>query len=294
MRFIDLEKNAECRPVAPAAVALGNFDGVHRGHRAVIDALGDDLPRTVLTFSDLRKSDLICTFEERLSLFRACGVRYAIVADFDGVRDTSPEAFVSLLCGEYGARRLACGESFTFGAHGAATAHDLCRLAAPCGAEAIVARTETVGELAVSSTEIRRQLRLGRMDVVRLLLGRYYGFELPVSAGRGVGRTLGFPTVNQRFAAELCAPAFGVYASRCAIGAKIFDSVTNLGVRPTYFEDGEVVAETHIFDFSGDLTGRTLRVELCSLLRPERRFESEEALCEQIALDVKEAKSFAR
>ena len=293
MRCLDLDKNAECRFVADAAVALGNFDGVHIGHRRLFDALGDDLPRTVFTFGDLKKTDLLCTVGERLDRIRDCGVKYALVADFADVRDMPPDAFLDMLCGSLGVKRLVCGYNFTFGAGGLAGADDLCRLAAARGAEATVVPPVMLGEEPVSSSRVRTMLRAGDAEGAAKALGRPYGFTLPVIHGRELGRKMGCPTINQAFPGCLAAPRFGVYASRCFLEGRALAGVTNVGVRPTVDDPGSAVSvETHIFDYSKELYGADVRVELCSFIREERRFLSPDELFAQIAKDADAARGY--
>ena len=292
MRCLDLDSGAECGLVAHAAVALGNFDGVHIGHRAIFDELGRDLVRAVFTFADLRRSELLCSLGERLSLIAGCGVRYALVVNFAEVRDLSPESFCDMMCNEFRVLRFVCGYNFTFGAHARATANDLRRLAADRGIETYVVDPVTLGGEPVSSTRVREMLRAGDTAGVSAALGRRWGFTQPVIAGRALGRTMGFPTVNQVLPAELAAPRRGVYASRCYVDGRELRGVTNIGVRPTFADadGGALVAETHIFDFEGDLYGRTLRVELCDFIRDERRFASSDDLAAQIAKDANDAR----
>jgi riboflavin kinase/FMN adenylyltransferase len=291
MRCLDLEKNAGCRFAADAAVALGNFDGVHIGHRRLFDALGDEFPRAVFTFSDLRKSGLICTLEDRLSLIRDCGVRYAAVADFADVKQIPAPRFVEFLCSSLGARRLVCGYNFTFGAGGAGTADDLRRLAAGYGTKTVIVPPVLSNGDVVSSSRIRSLLELGDMKQAAELLGKNYGITLPVVHGRELGRKMGYPTVNQLIPVILAAPRFGVYASRCSFRGETYESVTNIGVRPTV--DGETLcAETHIFDFDEDLYGENVRVELCGFIRPEKRFLSVDELFSQVARDAADARRY--
>ena len=292
MRCLDLENNAECSFAAHAAVALGNFDGVHIGHRRLFDALGDDAPRAVFTFADLRRDGLICTLAERLSLIRAQGVRYALVADFADVRAMSAADFIGYLCGTLGARRLVCGYNFTFGAGGAGTADDLSRLAREHGAEATVVAPVTLGGEPVSSSRVRELIAAGDMPGAAALLGRPYGFASEVVHGRELGRTMGYPTVNQLLPAELAAPRFGVYASRCAFRGVTRDGVTNVGVRPTVGGDALTV-ETHMFDCDDQLYGEQVRVELTAFIRPERRFASVDELFAQVARDADSARALS-
>lgn len=291
MRCLDLENNAECRFAAAAAVALGNFDGVHIGHRRVFEALGDDAPTAVFTFSDLRRDGLICTLEERLSLIHECGVRYAAVADFADVKQMPSERFVQFLCSSLSVRRLVCGFNFTFGAGASATSEDLVRLAARYNVETIVVPALEADGEQVSSSRIREYIRNGDIPRAEALLGRRYGFTLPVVHGKALGRKMGSPTINQLIPKQREAPRFGVYASYAVFNEKRYESVTNVGVCPTVGGE-KVCAETHIFDRDDDLYGKDVRVELCAFIRPEIRFSSVEELFARITEDKIEAKRY--
>lgn len=291
MRCLDLDRNAECKFPASSAIALGNFDGVHIGHRALFAALGDDMARALFTFSDLRCEGLICTLDERLDLIRGCGVRCALICDFAEVRSLSPARFADLLFCELGVRRAVCGYNFTFGDGGRATAQTLAELARERGGESFCVGAVELDSGAVSSTRIRALIRGGEMGAAARLLGRPYGFKLPVVHGKRLGRAMGYPTANQLIPGCLEAPRFGVYASRCFVRGEAFGAVTNIGVRPTV--DGKSLsAETHIFGFSHDLYGEDVRLELCAFLRDERRFSSVDELFSQIARDAEQARAF--
>lgn len=290
MRCLDLYADTDCPFPASSAIALGNFDGVHIGHRALFAALGDGMPRAVFTFADLRREGLICPLSERLALIRECGVRFALVCDFAEVRSLSPERFAELLFCDLGVKRAVCGYNFTFGDGGRATADALAALASERGAEAVKVGAVELGSEPVSSTRIRGLIRSGDMTGAAQLLGRPYGFSLPVVHGRRLGSARGYPTVNQLIPECLESPRFGVYASRCHVRGRVFGAVTNIGVRPTV--DGESLsAETHIFDCSEDLYGENVRVELLAFLREERRFSSVDELFGQIARDADRARA---
>lgn len=289
MRLVDLGDLAECRTVADAAVALGNFDGVHLGHRRLFDALGDDLPRAVFTFSDLKQHDLLCTLDEKLRLIAACSVEYAYIVDFAEVRDLSAADFARRLALDLHVRRAVCGFNFTFGAGGNSGAADLCRLLAPYDVETVVVDSVAVDGETVSSTAIRRRLCDGDALGAAELLGRPFGYTLPVIHGRALGREMGYPTLNQRIPDCLLVPRFGVYASFCTVEGEAMPAVTNIGVRPTVGGDF-VCVETHVLGFDGDLYGKSVTVELRDFIRPEHRFDSVEALFTRVAEDAAEAK----
>lgn len=291
MRCLDLDTGNACRFPPHPAIALGNFDGVHIGHRRLFDALGDGEARAVFTFTDLRTEGLICSVEEKLELIRQCGVKYAVVCDFAQVRSLTAQQFANFLFRDLGVSRAVCGYNFTFGAGGEASAADLSAFGEAGGVQTVIVPPVELGGEAVSSTRIRERIGLGDMEGAAQLLGRPYGFTLGVVHGRSLGRALGYPTVNQLLPDCLEPPRFGVYASRCLVRGREYHAVTNVGVRPTV--DGESLsAETHIFDCSEDLYGENVTVRLCTFLRDECRFPSLCELSAQIARDAETAKRY--
>ena len=290
MRFIDLHTKAECRFPADAAAALGNFDGVHVGHRRLFAALPDGAPRAVFTFADLAKAgehSLLTTLDERLSLIGGCMVDYAAVADFAEVRDLSPEDFGDFLATELRISRAVCGYNFTFGKNASGGADDLCRLLGERGVGVTVVPEATVGGETVSSTAIRKALAEGDVGRAGAMLGREYSLTLPVAHGRALGRKLGFPTVNQPIPDSLAVPRYGVYAVRVNVDGAEYRGICNVGVRPTV--DGEnLCAETHIVGFDGDLYGKVVTVSFDRFIRDERKFADADELRLAIGKDISE------
>jgi riboflavin kinase/FMN adenylyltransferase len=270
----------------PRAVAIGSFDGVHRGHRAVVDALrATGLEPTVITFDPHprialgNKVELLTTLERRLELLDEAGAEAVLVAAFtQELQQLAPEEFAARFLTATGAEAVAAGEDFRFGVR---RSGDLALL------ERLGFRVLVVPEVpGVSSSAIRTALADG--DVVRAaeLLGRPFELDGVVVAGAQRGGTLGYPTANLRLEADLAVPAYGIYAG-CALGHR---AAVSIGTNPHY-GGTERRIEPFLLDFDGDLYGKRLVVELWQRLRDEAVFDSEAALVEQIARDVEAAKS---
>lgn len=298
MKILDLNIRAECLLPDNAAVALGNFDGVHVGHQRLFDALGDDLPRAVFTFTDLcREKSVICETDERLELMRTQGIRYAVLVSFGEVCKMSTLDFADFLAKDLNVRRVVCGYNFTFGSGGRGTAEELYRLVTERGLECTVVPPVTLDGESVSSTAIRCLLRRGDAARAAAMLGRHHFVRFPVIHGRELGRTIGVPTINQRFPENALVPRYGVYSVRVTVGDAVYPGVCNVGVRPTVAdlpgEGVEPFAETHIIGFNGWLYGESVRVEFVRFIRPEMKFPSLDALKDQIRSDIENAKEDA-
>lgn len=281
------------------AVALGNFDGVHVGHAAVLDAAarkrGQGMKPLAVTFDVHTAGAVFGAAPPKLldgamleEAFREHGTEpYRL--DFAGIRDMSPERFVSeVLIGRLGAAFVSVGWNFTFGKGAAGKAGDLVRLCEKYGAEcSVIPAVEYLGE-PVSSTRIRRALADGRVADADAMLGRPFGYGFEVVKGDALGRKIGFPTLNQYFPDGFTVPKRGVYVSETEAGGRRMRSVTNIGGRPTV-GGSDVRSETHIHGFSGDLYGKNVRVFLLDFLREEKKFPSLDALSAQIEADVRAA-----
>ena len=231
---------------------------------------------------------------EKMEALEKLGAEQIYFADFERCRSMTPSEFVEkALIGDFHADTVVCGFDFRFGASRAGDAQTLKALLAQAGVSCIVVPPVKAGDETVSSTLIRRKLAEGDIEGASFLLGRRYSFLLPVIHGRRLGRTIGFPTINQRFPAYQVVPAYGVYACLCEVDGKLYRGVSNIGVRPTVSEHEDApLCETHIFDFSDDLYDKEARVYLCRRIRPERRFDSVEALREQVERDKQAARAY--
>lgn len=285
-----------------SALCLGNFDGVHRGHRALFDEARRHGPVVAVTFAPhpgkVLKPDLaprcIATYQRKLELFEELGLAAAIVQPFSlEYAKTAPAAFEAALFDGVGARRVVVGHDFTYGAGRAGTVRTLEAAAAARGAGVSVVAAVSVDGVVVSSSKIREYILEGRVEAAALLLGRPFDLDGTVVPGAGRGRTIGFPTANVDTPNEL-RPAAGVYAVRAreqgAVPGPWFGGAANIGVKPT-FGGGEVTIEVHLFDFSGDLYGRRVRVQFLERLRAEKRFGSASELAGQIARDLEAARA---
>lgn len=276
-------------PPADRAVAIGTFDGVHRGHRAVIEAArASGLRSTVVTFHPHPREvlgyevSLLSTFERRLELIEALGPDDVLVVEFTlELSRLAPEEFVQEVLAPIGTRILLAGEDFRFGR---GRTGDVALLRALGFDVRPVPLVE-----GVSSSRIREALRDGDVVSAARMLGRPPELEGRVVAGDQRGGTLGFPTANLSVQPHLLVPAYGIYAGS-ALGHR---AAVSIGVNPHY-GGRERRIEAFLLGFEGDLYGRHLRLELWERLRDERGFETEGELVDQIALDVERARAATR
>lgn len=284
---------------APAAVALGCFDGLHMGHQRVISGAinADGLLPTVFTFDASPQADIcgkgapqLMTNGRKLAFLERMGVEQVYMLPFAEIRQMTAEDFVSrTLCGLLHAKKVCCGFNFHFGHGGKAGSETLKEL---CGRQGI--SVEIVPEVrlngkSVSSTAIRACLERGDVEEANAMLGRCFGFDFAVVHGRRLGRELGTPTINQPLPPGFIRPKFGVYASVVQIDGNDYCGVTNIGVKPTVGSD-YALAETWIPDYDGDLYGRPIPVELLKFIRPEQKFSGIRELKQAILRDGETAR----
>ncbi len=277
-------------------LALGNFDGVHAGHAALLSAACEGARElgagpAVFTFRT-SKAPALTTEEERMALFARAGIQTVFAAEFEGLRSLSPEDFIRRVLVGMGAVGVVCGFNFRFGKGAAGDADLLCRL---CRQEGILCRildAVMLEGITVSSTEIRRRLSEGDLEGVARLLGRPWSIGATVVHGRAVGgRLLSSPTLNLPIDRARKLPPFGVYFTRAQVEGISYPAITNLGVRPT-FGESEILAETHLLGVSGDFYGKQVTVEFLAFRRPERKFDSPEALADAIVQDIAAARAY--
>jgi riboflavin kinase / FMN adenylyltransferase len=269
--------------------AIGSFDGVHRGHRRILEiARAAGTPVTVVTFWPHprlvlgNRVDLLSTLERRIELLEEAGVDEVLVVEFTPeLAAREPAEFADSVLREIGVKVIVVGESFRFGR---AAAGD------PALLRELGFDVRTVATLdGVSSTNVRNLLRDGDVESAARLLGRPPELEGTVVLGDQRGGTLGYPTANLSVPADLLVPAYGIYAG-AALGHR---AAISIGVNPHYGGDERRI-EPHLLDFEGDLYGRRLVVELWRRLRDERAFSSEAELVAQITRDVEEARAVER
>lgn len=284
------------------AVAIGVFDGVHRGHRAVFATLADAAggrPLVAMTFSDHPDAVVsggpppptLTTLDRRLELFEDFGIDVAAIIEFD--HDTmrlAPETFVDryLVTGLH-ATVVAVGAGFRFG-HGASGTVDTLRiLGSTRGFTILATPIVEIHGTEVRSSTIRAAIASGGVELAARMLGRPFEISGEVVAGDERGRTIGFPTANVSLPKGFVRPAGGVYAVRCTVDGVSFDGVCNVGTRPTFGGRDEVI-EVHLLDTEIDLYGAEMRVAFVDRIRNEQRFASVDALVAQIAADVDRAR----
>ncbi len=286
---------------AQTSIALGYFDGVHLGHRAVIesavqDARENQRAAAVFTFAPPQcggiKGKSILTQTEKRRRMQQLGVEYYICPPFEEFCGLSPQQFVQdVLVRRLCARTVFCGADFTFGKDKAGDVALLRRLCGECGVQvhelALVQRDADV----VSSSRIRECLEHGEMQQANAMLGQAYCIDLPVQHGQKLGTTLGFPTINQIYPQGMLLPQQGVYITRVRIDGAWYPSATGLGTRPTVNGTG-ITCETFIPDFSGDVYGDTICVEFCRYLWPTQKFDSLQALSDMVQRAAKAAKQW--
>jgi riboflavin kinase/FMN adenylyltransferase len=290
-------------PHPPGVLALGTFDGVHRGHQALLReavhraeergvvcaALTFD-PHPLQVIAPPPEAFLLTTLEERLELLAASGPAATYIIHFDEVfRRMGAEDWVDLLQARVRMAEVVCGANYTFGRDRGGNVERLRPLAAAHGFAVHVAPQVHVGGTLVSSTLIRRLLRSGEVQEAARFLGRWYVVEGTVERGDARGRALGFPTANLALPDDKLIPAAGIYAAFAVTEAQQYQAAVSIGTRPT-FGPGALTVEAYLLDFNGDLYGRTLALRFVQRLREEIAFTSEAALVRQIEDDVAETR----
>lgn len=282
-------------PKEKTAVALGYFDGLHLGHKVVINAAlsQNGLKPAVFTFNcdttlpKFKSPEDIISFPNKCEMLDEMGVKYLYAPDFADVCKLTYEEFAKvILVGRLNSGFVCCGRNFRFGLGGYGTPKRLQELGKKYGFDVrIVPDVCLDGEL-ISSTHIREFIRRGEIRSANRLLGYDLWFKLPVVHGNEIGRTISFPTINQVIPKTNIIPKFGVYKSSVKIDGRSFQGITNIGIRPTIEGSEGVFLETHILNFSADLYGRNIAVSLSDFIRPEKKFAGLNELKEQISKDI--------
>ncbi len=298
---------------SPSAISIGNFDGVHRGHQAMLALLVSEARHRALVpcaltfephprdyFARMRGGEApprIATLRDKLEELQRCGIERVVVLRFDAaLAALAAEDFVRhVLVEGLRARYVLVGDDFRFGARRAGDYAMLDRLGMQLGFDVARMNAYEVHARRVSSSALREALAAGDMAQARALQDRAYAISGRVVHGRKLGRALGFPTLNMRFAHPHPA-AQGIFVVRVhGLGEHALRGVASLGRRPSVDDQGQVLLETHLLDWSGDAYGKLVRVELLHKLRDEARYDTLEALTEAIAADVAAARDwFAR
>lgn len=290
---------ARWEPELEASVTIGVFDGVHRGHRALIDRLSSAYEKTVLTFDPhpveiLRPGTpprLITTIDERLALLDGAGVTQTGVLDLKEIKDLAPEVFVEeVLVRRLNMRQLVLGPDFRFGKDRAGDVDLLKRMGGAHGYEVDVIELVSDGGEEVSSSRIRSLIESGRPGEAARYLTTRFSVTAPVVHGDKRGAAIGYPTANLRPPERKVVPANGVYAAFAHLEGRAHPAAVSVGIRPT-FGGGELLIEAYIIDFEEDIYGEHLGVEFVEYLRPELNFDEVDSLISQMDTDVAQARS---
>ena len=281
-------------PDSPSAVTIGVLDGVHLGHRALVESLGTRYVPTVVTFDPHpvevlhpgTNPRLLTNVEERIEKLESCGVERVAVLDLADVREYSPERFVSsVLVEKLRVGRLVVGTDFRFGRGRSGDADSLAKMADSHGFEFETIGLVGDGDAVFSSSRIRSLIEVGDVRSAAELLGSRFSISNTVVSGERRGREIGYPTANMRTPARKVVPATGIYAAFVDVRGERHGAAVNVGVRPT-FGGGELLIEPYILDFDEEIYGEELRVEFVDYLRPEAKFDSVDALVAAMTADV--------
>ena len=263
---------------------LGGFDGLHRGHEKLVSrAKTYGLPVGIMTILGGKEGQSLFTLEERKLLFQEAGIDFMFTLHFEEIKDLSAEAFALLLLENFYVKAFVCGDDFRFGKHAAGNAETL--------KQATQVRVEVesllkVNGKKVSTSQIKELLFAGKIEAANTLLAQEFFLLGTVVKDRQIGRTIGFPTANICYPQDKFSLKKGVYETQVTLQGKTYRGITNYGARPTFHEES-VVTETYLDDFAGDLYGQELCVRFLRFLRSIERFESAEALKEQLKTDVR-------
>ncbi|MBR0126833.1 MAG: bifunctional riboflavin kinase/FAD synthetase [Firmicutes bacterium] len=298
----------EIKDIEPTVVALGNFDGIHKGHQEIIsrtvkEAASAGLKSGVFTFSNHTSSVLknvppvknILYPDQKISILEEMGVDYMFNIPFtEEILRMNPEQFIDqILVDKFNIREAYCGFNYTFGYKASGTAEVLMHEGLKRGFGIHVQEPYVIDGIVVSSTYIRQLIEEGRMEECTKFMGRMYAIDGEIVMGNKLGRTFGFPTCNTIVDETMITPPNGVYITTCTIDGVKRPSVTNVGVKPTIGKYEKNI-ETHIFDFNEDVYGKRIRVDFIKHTRPEKKFDGLDDLKKQIQSDCIEARVYHR
>ena len=289
----------------PTVVALGNFDGVHLGHRVLIKNAVDfaklqGLKSAVFTFSNhprnLAKKDSvkhILDADEKSEIIASLGIDYLFNLPFDEqIRHLSAADFVDkILIDKFKIKQVYCGFNYRFGFRAGGNPEKLLHIGLEKGFGLHILEPFEIDGVVVSSTEIRKAIEEGNIALANKYLGRKFALSGKVIHGNKLGSTIGIPTANVAIKPDMAIPLYGVYVTNTLIDGKSYRSISNVGKKPT-IGDYEINLETHILDFDRDIYDREIKVEFLDFVRQEKRFDSIDALKEAIEHDCATARNF--
>ena len=290
-------------PPSNCAVAIGNFDGVHLGHRKILNVLVEDAKKSnlfplLLTFHPhpakiltKKKIELLQTIEQRLDEIKKSGVQMTVVLSFDKeLSQISPEDFIrTIVVQKLKAKKVVVGDNFRFGIDRTGDVSTLHKWAPHYGYSVQSVAPVTIQGSVVSSSSIRKFLHQGDIERANLLLGRAYEIEGTVVRGKSRGKRLGYPTANIHPLNDIAPP--GIFISEVGIGSRTYPAITHVGSKPT-FDETDIMIESYIIDYDGSLYQKKLRVFFLKKIREEKKFETPKALSLQIKNDLEKTRTF--
>ena len=287
------------------AVSIGKFDGVHLGHRRLLEELLDQKEKGLLAavftfdpypevFFGFGSKQILTTREEKEMIFEKMGIDILVEFPFNAKSAATPSReFVSnFLCKQMRARYIAAGPDLSFGDHGSGNFALLEEMAPEYGFKAKKIEKIVMDEHIVSSTLIRRLIDTGAVTTAARYLGEPYMIRGRIVHGKALGRRIGIPTLNQTPPEDKLLPPFGVYYSDVVIGGRKYCGMTNIGVKPTVSDEKRVTVETFLYDFKGDIYGETATVQLLTHRRPEMKFSSVEELKATMEHDIQAGREY--
>ena len=285
---------------------IGNFDGLHLGHQAILNQVKDKAKESssasLVFFTEPHASEYfaakdlnsrppprICTWREKVKQLKNFGIEFAFFLQFNkSLKTMTPQSFLDEVLAQLNLKHLIIGDDFRFGAQRAGDFHLLKNWGKNNGTEVIANKTVSRDGLRVSSTRIREALLQSNFGLAKELLGRPYTFSGKVVYGQQLGRTIGVPTANLWIPKQRL-PIAGVYAVKCLLAGELFNGIANMGIRPTV-DGSKPVLEVHIFNFNDSIYGQRLTIEFKNKLRDEKKFDNIDLLKEQILQDISQAK----
>lgn len=288
----------------PTAISLGKFDGIHRGHELLLEALmkkkKEGLKAVIFTFSippqkAMGQADgkVLTTNEEKMHMFASFGIDYLIECPFTPeIRNMEPEQFIEMLSEKFLVKCVIAGADFCFGHNRRGDYQMLKEYAKKLSYEALIFPKMKEEERDISSTYVREEIAAGRIEMANKLLGYPYFVSGTVKHGNQIGRKIGFPTINLIPPEQKLLPAFGVYITRVMIDGIVYQGVTNVGKKPTIEGNHPTGIETYILDFHQDVYEKVVTVTFVKKIREERKFENLDALLEQMRKDVHTARYY--
>lgn len=302
--MIYLRGTTEFQIEEPTVMTFGKFDGIHRGHKMLLDTLlnkkKDDYKAVVFTFDIPPRKEVsndegavLTTNEEKLHIFENLGIDYVVECPFTAeIRNMEAVDFIKMIVDKLHVKFMVVGTDFHFGHNRTGDYKLLMEYADVFGyAVQVVEKMQCDGR-DISSTFVREEIKAGNIEKANELLGVPYFIQGIVEHGNQIGRTIGFPTINLIPEEEKLLPPFGVYVTKVFIGGEEYCGVTNVGRKPTIEGDNPVGVETNVLDFSDDVYNSTVEVEFLHGIRGETKFESIDALKAQLQQDIKIARIY--